>query len=101
MEEEASKELDYGDSDSEDTEATIQSEHRVLEKPGSSKDHEARAQSNLGARPSSAPLSKKRAVPNPPFEYEPFNYQGCIQQELKMMNESLGKTMEDHGSSLY
>ena len=94
MEEEASEELDYGDSDYEDTEATIQARRRVLEKPGSSKDHEARAQSKLGARPSSAPLTKKRAVPNPPFDYEPFNYQGYIQQELKKMNESLGKTME-------
>ena len=94
MEEEASEELDYDDSDYEDTEATIQAKCRVLEKPGSSKDHEARAQSELGARPSSAPLTKRRAVPNPPFDYEPFNYQKYIQQELKQ-DERI--TWQDHG----
>ena len=74
--------------------ATLAHYPTFLEKPGSSKDHEARAQSKLGARPSSAPLTKKRAVPNPPFDYEPINYQGYIQQELKKINQSLGKTME-------
>ena len=89
METEASEELDYGDSDHEDREATLQARRWALQEPGSSCDHEARARTKIGAKPPSAPLTNKRAVQNPPIDYETFHYRGFIRQELKKITRRL------------
>ena len=81
IETEASEELDYGDRDHEDREATLQARRRAPQEPGSSRDHEARARPR-SVQNSFRPLTKKRAVQNPPIDYETFDYQGFIQQEL-------------------
>ena len=68
METEASEELDYGttgDRDHEDREATLQARRRALQEPGSTRDHEARARTKIGAKPSSVPLTNRKGCPEP------------------------------------